>query len=765
MNISDDVQGVLNAAFVDARERNHEYLTPEHVLYIALHFDYPQEILARCGADVSAIQEDLEKHFQEKIPVIEDSEPSQTIGFQEVIERAIYHTHSSSKKSVDLGDILISIFEQKESHGAYYLKKAGVDRLSLLTAVSSIDSSGTEEDEDDFLLEGRRTEIHEETQPGYGNKKSKEGTGKTEKRKSALVQFTRELTSEQRDGEREPLIGREDVLERVMQVLSRRLKNNPILVGDSGVGKTALSDGLADLIRSGNVPENLTGYRIFSLDMGSLLAGTKYRGDFEERMKLILDELEKMEDVILFIDEIHTIIGAGAVSGGAMDAANLLKPALASGKIRCMGSTTYDEFKKLFEKERALARRFQKIEVTEPNDEDTLKILEGIVGRYEEYHGVTYTPEALKAAVELSRAHINDRHMPDKAIDVIDEAGAYMRLLHFRTPQPEKIVNEDVIQNVVSKIAGIPRKSVEVEETGKLKSLEADLKSLVYGQDEAVRMVAQAVKRGRAGFGNENRPVASFLFAGPTGVGKTELSRQLASCLGVTLHRFDMSEYQEKHTVARLIGAPPGYVGYEEGGLLTDAVRRTPHGILLLDEIEKAHQDIYNILLQIMDYATLTDNQGRKADFRNIIIILTSNAGAREIGKDLIGFGDRRVSSDAVGKEVERIFAPEFRNRLDNIVTFAGLDKEIILRIVDKELKLFMDQLTTKGITFEISDECRNYLAEEGFSPDFGARNISRIVQEKIKTFFVDEVLFGSLKSGGKARADLIDGEVKIKVL
>ena len=742
MNISDDVQGVLNAAFIDAGERNHEYLTPEHVLYVALHFDYPLSVLEECGADIEGMKKNLEDYFANKIPVVKDVEPIQTIGFQEVIERAIFHTHSSSKKTVDLGDILISIFEQDESHGSYYLKKAGVDRYTLLKAVTEFSGitgeavSHENKNEDTAGLEQKpETGSVSEGKPSLKGTEEKKGQ---KKKKTALEQFTRELTAPEYIDDIEPLIGRAELLDRLLQVLSRKLKNNPILVGDPGVGKTALADGLAELIFRGRVPGNLEGYRVFSLDMGSLLAGTRYRGDFEERMKMILEELEAMEKVVLFIDEIHTIIGAGSVSGGTVDAANLLKPALASGKVRCIGSTTYDEYKKLFEKERALARRFQKVDVPEPDDEDTLEILKGIVSRYGEYHGAEYTPEALRAAVSLSRAHINDRFMPDKAIDVIDEAGAYLRLISFREGLEHLVVDEQVIQKVVSKIAGIPEKSVDTEETVKLKNLENELKAKVFGQDRAVKLVAESVKRGRAGFGSPDRPVASFLFVGPTGVGKTELTKSLSECLGVPLHRFDMSEYQEKHTVARLIGAPPGYVGYEEGGLLTDAARRTPHGVLLLDEIEKAHQDIYNVLLQIMDYATLTDNQGRKADFRNMVIIMTSNAGARDLGKSMIGFGDRKISSDAVDREVERIFAPEFRNRLDAVVTFSGLDMDNILRIVDKELDIFRKQLEEKKIELEVTEACRNYLAQEGFSADFGARNIGRIVQEKIKNFFVD---------------------------
>lgn len=790
MRVSDDVQGVLHAAYLNAKESHHEYLTPEHVLYAAIFFDVPRRILEACGADTENLKEKLEGHFSERVPVVDDGEPVQSLGFQGVIERALLHTEAASKETVDIGDVLVSIFDEDESFGAFYLKESGIERVDLLETVShggildedeleDVDSSINGNDELDDDIEDRERggerggkdggQNERESQRGgqRGGQRDGERGGEREgqkrRKRSALESYTRELTQVARDGELEPLIGRINIVERTIQVLCRRLKNNPILVGDPGVGKTAIAEGLAARIAEGDVPDVLKEYEVFALDLGGLLAGTKYRGDFEERMKGVIKELESKERVILFIDEIHTIVGAGAVSGGSMDASNLLKPAIASGKIRCMGSTTYDEFKKFFDKDRALSRRFQKIEVSETSIDETYEILLGLKDRYETYHEVTYTDDALKSAVELSDAYINDRHLPDKAIDVIDEAGAYMRLMAYKgESEPSPVLGEHEIEMVISKIAKIPEKTVSVSEVDKLKNLEAELKENIFGQNEAVDAVVQAVKRSRAGFSSKNRPVASFLFVGPTGVGKTELSRQLALSLGVTLHRFDMSEYQEKHTVARLIGSPPGYVGYEEGGLLTDAIRQTPHAVLLLDEIEKAHQDIFNVLLQIMDYATLTDNQGRKADFRNVVIIMTSNAGARDLGKSIIGFGDSVVNENTVSDAVDRIFAPEFRNRLDKVVTFNRLGNEIILKIVSKELDEFKEQLVEKNVELVVTKRCLQWLADEGYSAEFGARNIARLVQDKIKTFFVDSVLFGNLQNGGRATADIKKNDVVI---
>ena len=761
MRVSDDVQGVLQAAYLHAKEREHEYLTPEHILFSSLYFDVTQELIKACGADPDEIKEDLEKHLGDSLAVVKDTEPIQSLGFQSVIARALFHSEASSKEIVDIGDILVSILDETKSFGAFYLKKAGITRYNLLQVISH---GGM------LFSDPENRQRQEETpETGEGEEEEARGAGGRRRlRRSALEMFTRELTTAAREGELEPLIGREDVLERTVQVLCRRLKNNPVLVGDPGVGKTAIAEGLAQRIAEDKVPELLKSYEMFALDMGSVVAGTRYRGDFEERLKQVIKELEKKERVILFIDEIHTIVGAGAVSGGSLDASNILKPAIASGRIRCLGSTTYDDFKKYFERDRALSRRFQKIEVTETTPEETFQILQGLRDRYEEYHQVKYTDEALQSAVDLSDQYINDRFLPDKAIDVIDEAGAYMRILAFRdglATSPEPVLTQTDIEKVVSKIAKIPEKTVSASEVDRLMSLSEDLKSAIFGQDQAIEAVVQAVKNSRAGFREPNKPVANFLFVGPTGVGKTELARQLADNLGVALHRFDMSEYQERHTVSRLVGSPPGYVGYDEGGLLTDAIRKTPHAVLLLDEVEKAHPDVFNVLLQIMDYATLTDNAGRKADFRNVILIMTSNAGARELGKSSIGFGERVIGKDAIDTAVDRIFNPEFRNRLDRVVTFNRLDERVILQIVDKEIRFFEAQLVEKGINLEVSDACRRHLAETGYSPEFGARNIARLVQQKIKDFFVESVLFGELKKGGKAYVDLDakSGEVTVK--
>jgi ATP-dependent Clp protease ATP-binding subunit ClpA len=748
MKVNPEVQEVLNSAYLYAKEKRHEYLTPEHILYSSLFFDTPKQIINYCGVDPERIKMEVENHLKKNVPVVKKSEPIQSIGFDNIIGRAVFHTESAQKGEVDMGDILVSIFDEQSSHASFFLKKAGIKRLHLLEAVSH---GVLEVDGGEGKAESER--------PVQDKRKFKE--------KSILDSFTIELVEESRAGRLDPIIGREDILERCMQVLCRRIKNNPVLVGDPGVGKTAIAEGLAQKIAADAVPDLLKGFKIYSLDMGSLLAGTRYRGDFEERMKRIIKELKALEKVILFIDEIHTVVGAGAVSGGSMDASNLLKPAIQAGRLRCIGSTTFDDFKKYFDRDHALSRRFQKIDIPETTRDETLMILKGLKSKYEEYHDVEYSEEALGAAVDLSAQYINDRKLPDKAIDVIDEAGAFIRMLNFKSKETEKkhiAITDKEIEKVVSKIAKIPERSVNVSEIDKLKALDNKLRQRIFGQDQAIEAVVQAVKRSRAGFREENKPVASFLFIGPTGVGKTELTRQLADILGVTLHRFDMSEYQEKHTVARLIGSPPGYVGYEEGGLMTDAIRKNPHAVLLLDEIEKAHQDIFNVLLQVMDYATLTDNAGRKADFRNVIIIMTSNAGAREIGKRLIGFGEQKVTEQALEDAVERTFLPEFRNRLDAVVKFNHLTEEVILQIVDKELRMFQQKLNEKNVVLTVTDECRLWLARRGYSEEFGARNISRLVQEKVKTFFVDAVLFGELVQGGEAIAEIKDDEVFVKV-
>jgi len=755
LNISDDVQAVINSAWYEAKNRSHEYFTAEHVLYTALSFDKSKEILEECGIDTEGLTEELEVYFEKHIPVSKDVDPFQTVGLQTVIERTMIHLEAAGKDTIELGDLLVSILEQEESYGSYFLKKAGLEKLTLLELLShksdsDVAEAENEDDEEDY--EFVREQV--KTEPSGHKKKKKQ---------SNLDKYTTNLTELAMEGKLEPLIGREDVIERTIQILSRRLKNNPVHVGDPGVGKTAITEGLAQRIVAGDVPGPLKDYSIFSLDMGSMLAGTKYRGDFEERMKLVLAELEEMEKTILFIDEIHTIIGAGAVSGGSMDASNLLKPALVRGSLKCIGSTTFDEYKKHFEKDHALVRRFQKIDIAEPTAEETLQILKGLRSVYEQHHGVMYTDEALQSAVDLSAQYLNERRLPDKAIDVIDEAGAWKRLFSEKNGDsliPE--VKEHDIELVISKIAGIPEKSVSVSETEKLKNLENALQKEIFGQNSAVYDVVKAVKRSRAGFRNPDKPVASFLFVGPTGVGKTELARKLADELGISLHRFDMSEYQEKHTVSRLIGSPPGYVGFEEGGLLTDAVRKTPHAVLLLDEIEKAHKDVFNILLQMMDYATVTDNMGRKSDFRNVIIIMTSNAGASELGKAVIGFGDNLVKVGSIEKAVENTFPPEFRNRLDKMVLFDRLDQKIVEKIVVKEIALFQEMLKSKNVTLKVSSECIAWLAVTGYSPEFGARNISRLIEDRIKSIFVDQVLFGDLSQGGHALAEIVENDVKI---
>jgi len=778
MRISSHVQAIIDAAYNEAKMRSHEYVTPEHILYAALAFEEVQGVLYSCGADLAQIKSGMESFFEQKVPSSAAAEPAKTVGFHSIIERAIIQSKSAQKDKIDVADILVSLYDEKRCYSAYYLRKAGVKRLELLQVLSH--SSGNEG--------GKETDTADDEQmDGQKSKQSK---------KTALERYAIDLTELARHNKLEPVIGREEELDRTIQVLCRRLKNNPIHVGDSGVGKTAITEGLAQRIIAGDVPPTLKGFSIFSLDMGALLAGTKYRGDFEERVKRVVEEMLKKEKAILFIDEIHTLVGAGAVSGGALDASNMLKPALTSGKLRCIGSTTHEEYGKHFEKDRALSRRFQKIDINEPSEEVAIDILKGLKSRYESYHNVHYSDEIVETAVHLSAQFITERRLPDKAIDVIDEAGAYARIeaykkqrednsttdntaqtytaensLEINAPstvqngQVEKIeISLPVIETIISKIARIPQRSVGESEKDKLKDLEKRLKGRVFGQDEAVAAVVKAVKRSRAGFRAEGKPVANFLFAGPTGVGKTELARQLAETLGIAMIRFDMSEYQEKITVSRLIGSAPGYVGYEEGGQLTDAVRKQPHAVVLLDEIEKAHQDVFNILLQIMDYATLTDNQGRKADFRNVIFIMTSNAGAKEIGKGLIGFGDRVTDDTAINDAIEKLFTPEFRNRLDAVVRFGHLSREIMVSIVNKELDAFSAQLAEKNITLTVTSSCVDKIAEEGYSREFGARNTSRLIEEKIKSFFVDEVLFGRLSEGGKAVVDWQDGEYQMNI-
>ena len=755
MEIDEELSRILAVAFADARSRKHEYLTPEHILYASLFFSAGAGIISRCGANIELMKKELETYLNEQVPKAAKTDPAPSLGFQDLMERAVVHTVAAEKKLLEIGDLYASLLEEKESFCSYLLQREGVSRFNLLSSIShdgtfgagtaSIPAAGPEADAEK-ITSGRERK----KQPAAG------------KSGEFLRLYTRELTDKARAGESEPLIGREDILERTLQVLCRRFKNNPVHVGDPGVGKTAITEGLAQRVVQGRVPAALKNIRIYSLDLGALLAGTRYRGDFEERLKKVLTALQEEKGAVLFVDEIHTIIGAGAVSGGSLDAANILKPVLAQGKLRCIGTTTHEEYKKYFEKDRALSRRFQKIEIPEPTIAETYDILLGLRRRYEEYHQVTYTDEVLKAAAELSGKYINDRFLPDKAIDVIDEAGALARM-NAAEKAGAAAISIDAIEQVVSGIAKIPRRSVSVSENKNLRVLEAELKARIFGQDEAVEKVAWAIKRSRAGFRDAEKPVAKFLFVGPTGVGKTELARQLAEVLNVPLLRFDMSEYQEKHTVSRLVGSPPGYVGYEEGGQLTEAVRKSPYAVLLLDEIEKAHADIFNTLLQVMDYATLTDNSGRKADFRNLVLIMTSNAGAKELGRAAVGFQGELLSG-AVTVAVEKLFAPEFRNRLDAIVTFRHLDESVVARIVKKMIAEFGRQLKEKNIALHVSTAAIAWLAKRGFSQIFGAREVARLVQEKIKNPFVDEVLFGRLKSGGKARIEVRKDELIIKV-
>jgi ATP-dependent Clp protease ATP-binding subunit ClpA len=770
MRISGHVQAIIDAAYNEAKLRNHEYLTPEHILYAALAFGEIQDVLFSCGANVEQLKLGMENYFEQKLPVTTTGEPVKTVGFHSIIERANIQCRASQKEMIDVADILVSLYDEERCYSAYYLRKAGVKRLELLQTLShnfgneNFFSSGKDGHGGKFPRHPLDAGIPDDDQ---GDQRSKAN------KKSALERYAIDLTALARENKLEPVIGREEELARTVQVLCRRLKNNPIHVGDSGVGKTAITEGLAQKIVKGDVPPLLKDFSIFSIDMGALVAGTKYRGDFEDRVKRVVEEMLKKEKAILFIDEIHTLVGAGSVSGGALDASNLLKPALTSGRLRCIGSTTHEEYGKFFEKDRALSRRFQKIDINEPSEEVAIDILNGLKSRYENYHHVHYSDEVVKTAVRLSAQFITERRLPDKAIDVIDEAGAYARIEAYRTEETPSTVQDGqvetieislpLIETVISKIARVPQRSVGETEKDKLKDLEKRLRERIFGQDEAVVAVVKAVKRSRAGFRAEGKPVANFLFAGPTGVGKTELARQLADILGISMIRFDMSEYQEKYTVSRLIGSSPGYVGYEDGGQLTDAVRKQPHAVVLLDEIEKAHTDIFNILLQIMDYATLTDNQGRKADFRNIIFIMTSNAGAREIGKGLIGFGERIMDDSAVDSAVEKIFTPEFRNRLDAVVRFGHLSREIMVSIVNKELEAFTAQLAEKNVTLTVTGNCVDELAKEGYSREFGARNTSRLIEEKIKSFFVDEVLFGRLSDGGNAVIDW-NGEYQLNI-
>lgn len=738
--IAKELQASFRQALQDAKAMRHEYLTLEHLLLALSKEAKTQKVLAACGASVKRLRQRLEtflKETVEKLPEGVSAEPQQTIGIERVLQRAAIHALSADQKVIEGGDVLVAMFREDESHALYLLQQEGVTRLDLLNFLShGITKVGEGEEEPD----GQPSGPEEEGAPV----------------RDPLKAFALNLMVEAEEGRIDPLIGRQRELDRTLQVLCRRRKNNPIYVGDSGVGKTAIAEGLALRIHEGKVPDALKGAVIYSLDMGAVLAGTKFRGQFEERLKGVLKALQKQPNAILFIDEIHTIVGAGATTGGgSIEASNILKPVLASGRLRCIGSTTYQEYKASFERDRALGRRFQKIEIGEPSLEDSVLILQGLKSRYEEHHAVTYDDDAIRGAVELAAKYINERFLPDKAIDVIDEAGAADRLrpLEQRTG---RVTLHDV-EAVVAKMAKIPEKSVSASERDSLGSLEPSLRAVIYGQDPAIHELVAAIKLARSGLRTPEKPIGSFLFSGPTGVGKTELAKQLAKVLGVEFLRFDMSEYSEQHTISRLIGAPPGYVGFDQGGLLTDAIRKHPYSVLLLDEIEKAHPELFNVLLQVMDHATLTDNNGRKADFRNVVLILTTNAGAREMSSKAVGFGDSVAGPDTTKakKAIERTFTPEFRNRLDGWILFAGLSPDTILKVVDKEVRLLQDQLLEKKVTLELSPEARGWLAENGYDPHFGARPMARLVDQQLKKALAESLLFGELRAGGVARFEL----------
>lgn len=737
--ISKELSVTLGFAVREAKRRRHEYVGIEHILFAILHDSNGIEIIEGCGGNIDNLKSVLEGFFKDKMEVIPEGDEyvlQQTIGFQRVIQRAVNHVRSAEKSEVAVSDILASIFMEKDSHAAYFLNQEGITRLDVLNFISHdlSDSAGIEQE--NFT-------------------KADPESDKKKKKSDPLEAYTTDMNRLAEQGKLDPLIGRENELQRTLQVLCRRRKNNPVFVGEPGVGKTALAEGLVQKIVAGEVPDLMRDMRVYSLDLGGMLAGSKFRGDFEQRLKGVITELQRRENVILFIDEIHTIVGAGATSSGSMDASNILKPVLASGEIRCIGSTTYEEYKNHFEKDRALSRRFEKIDVVEPTVDESVKILKGLRKHYEQHHGITYTDSALKAACDLSAKYLKDRFMPDKAIDVIDEAGAYVRL---RGGSHRSKINPTDIEKIVAKMARIPTVSVSTPDKAKLETLESRLKQMVFGQDDAIAALTTAIKRQRAGLGHPEKPVGSFLFTGPTGVGKTEVARQVALNLGVEFMRFDMSEYMEKHAVARLIGAPPGYIGFEQGGLLTDSIRKHPYSVLLLDEIEKAHPDLFNILLQVMDHATLTDNNGKKADFRNVILMMTSNAGSREMSSATIGFADPRQGAPQKSrKAVENYFSPEFRNRLDAIITFRGLDIVIMEQIVDKFMTEFAIQLAAKKVELTYTDATRKWMAKKGYDPQYGARPLARVLQAEIKDVLANEILFGRLEKGGKVKLDVND--------
>jgi ATP-dependent Clp protease ATP-binding subunit ClpA len=756
MRLDDLVNRVFNAAYDEAKKKQHEYFTPEHIMYSALFFEEGKDLLEACGGNVGKVKEELIRFLDENIPIVQEGEPIDTIGIHQIVQVTGRHAVSSGKGVISLGDIFIAIFELKESFASYLIQREGIKRLDILNYITHGIPSYEKSQED--LYDGEEMENEDIDYEVFDTEEKLTAAGMAK----LVEKYSVDVTKKAEEGLLDPLIGRADILNRTIQVLSRRLKNNPIHVGDPGVGKTAITEGLATMIVEGRVPARLKGSRIYSLDMGTLLAGTKYRGDFEERVKNILNQLKKNENNIVYIDEIHTVVGAGAVSGGSVDASNILKPFLTEGRLKFIGSTTHEEYKKHFEKDRALSRRFQKIDIPEPSQEECYDILKGLKPYYEKFHHVKYTEGAIRAAVDLSYKHINDRYLPDKAIDVLDETGAFLRMEEDNEEKRISVKEKD-IERTISLMAKVPKKTIAMDEMKKLKEIEKNLKAEIFGQDKAIETIGRAIKRSRAGFDEGDKPVASLLFVGPTGVGKTELVKQISNTMGVSLIRFDMSEYQEKHTVARLIGSPPGYVGYEEGGLLTESIRKTPHAVLLLDEIEKAHVDIFNVLLQVMDYATLTDNTGKKADFRNIILIMTSNAGAREVGRRMIGFEERKEDKGAIQKAVDKIFSPEFRNRLDEIIVFNSMNLDMAQLIAKKEINKFKQKLEEKNIELLVTDHLIQWLAKKGVESDFGAREILRLVQDEIKSYFVEQVLFGKLSKGGKATVDFKDGKVQIQ--
>ncbi len=742
--IAQELEVSLHMAFMEARQKRHEFITVEHLLLALLDNPSASEVLRACAANIEELRKQLADFINEHTPVVtgDEVDTQPTLGFQRVIQRAILHVQSSGKKEVTGANVLVAIFGEKDSHAVYFLHQKGVTRLDVVNFISH------------GISKVPQAPSKQQPQDGDAEGEQEQANG------GALETYTLNLNAQAVAGKIDPLIGREREVERVIQTLCRRRKNNPLLVGEAGVGKTAIAEGLARRIIEGSVPDVLGKCNVYSLDMGALLAGTKYRGDFEQRLKAVLKQLIDNPNAILFIDEIHTLIGAGAASGGTLDASNLLKPALSTGQLKCIGATTYAEYRGIFEKDHALSRRFQKIDVTEPSIQETVEILKGLKSRFEAHHGIRYTNTALATAAELSARYINDRHLPDKAIDVIDEAGAAQRILP--KSKQKRIITKHEIEDIVAKIARIPPHNVSSDDRSKLKNLDRDLKAVVFGQEKAIDALASAIKMARSGLGNPQKPTGCFLFSGPTGVGKTEVARQLGYVLGVELIRFDMSEYMERHAVSRLIGAPPGYVGFEQGGLMTEAITKNPYCVLLLDEIEKAHPDIFNILLQVMDYGTLTDNNGRKSDFRNVVIIMTTNAGSEALTKTSMGFTHANSQGDEMG-EIKRLFTPEFRNRLDAIISFAALTAEIILRVVDKFLMQLEEQLHEKKVEATFTDALRAHLAEHGFDPLMGARPMARLIQDTIRRALADELLFGRLANGGKVMID-VDDEGKVQL-